>query len=111
MDFIQYCNQKKIVLAVYPPHLTHMLQPLDIVMFKPLATGYSDEVTGFMERSQGLTSMSKKDFFFLFYQAWQASFKKTMILKAFEATCLSPFNPGVILKKFNTSPSSSIASP
>jgi hypothetical protein len=51
--------------------------------------------------------MSKRDFFFLFYQAWQASFKKTMILKAFEATGLLLFNPEVILKKFNTSPSSS----
>jgi hypothetical protein len=107
MDFIEYCNQNKILLAVYPPHSTHTLQPLDVVMFKPFATGYSDEVAGFMERSQGLTSMSKRDFFSLFYQAWQASFKKTMILKAFEATGLSPFNPEVILKKFNTSPSSS----
>ncbi|KAF2006340.1 hypothetical protein P154DRAFT_456130 [Amniculicola lignicola CBS 123094] len=50
-----------------------------------------------MERSQGLTSMSKRDFFPLFYQAWQASFK---------ATGLSPFNPKVILQRFNTSSSS-----
>jgi hypothetical protein len=41
MDFIEYCDQNKILLAIYPPHSTHMLQPLDIVMFKPLATAYS----------------------------------------------------------------------
>jgi hypothetical protein len=52
-------------------------------------------------------SMSKRDFFPLFYQAWQISFKETMILKSFEATGLSPFNPKVILRRFNTSPSSS----
>jgi hypothetical protein len=107
MDFIKYCNQNRIPLAIYPPHLTQTLQPLDVVMFEPLATGYSDEVAAFMKRSQGLTSMSKKDFFPLFYQAWQASFKETTILKAFEATSLSPFNPEVILRRFNTSPSSS----
>jgi hypothetical protein len=107
MNFIEYCNQNKILLAVYPPHSTHMLQPLDVVMLKPLATGYSDEVAGFVERSQGLTLMSKRDFFPLFYQAWLASFKEMMILKAFEATGLSPFNPEVMLKTFNTSPSSS----
>jgi hypothetical protein len=46
MDFIEYCNQKKILLVVYPPHSTHTLQPLDVVMFKPLATGYSNKVAG-----------------------------------------------------------------
>jgi hypothetical protein len=92
---------------LYPPHSTHTLQPLDVVMFKPLATGYSNKVAGFMERSQGLTSMSKRDFFPLFYQAWEASFKEMTIPKAFEATGLSPFNPDVILKRFNTTSSSS----
>jgi hypothetical protein len=92
MDFIKYCNQNKILLPVYPPHSTQMLQSLDVVMFKPLATGYSNEVTGFMERSQGLTSMSKRD-------------KETTILKVFEATGLSPFDPEVVLRRFNTSSS------
>jgi hypothetical protein len=107
MDFIEYCNQNKIPLAVYPPHSTQTLQPLNVVMFKPLATGYSDKVAAFTKRSQGLTSMSKRDFFPLFYRAWQTSFKETIIPKVFEATGLSPFNPEVILRRFNTSPSSS----
>jgi hypothetical protein len=106
MDFIEYCDQNKILLAVYPPHSTHTLQPLDVCMFKPLATAYSNEVAGFMERSQGLTSISKRDFFPLFYRAWQASFKETTIVKAFEATGLSPFNSEVILRRFNTNSSS-----
>jgi hypothetical protein len=106
MDFIEYCDQNRILLAVYPPHSTHMLQALDVSMFKPLSTAYSNEVSAFMERSQGLTSMSKRDFFPLFYRAWQISFKETTILKAFEATGLLPFNPEVILKRFNTSSSS-----
>jgi hypothetical protein len=93
MDFIEYCDQNKILLAVYPPHSTYTLQPLDVVTFKPLATAYSNEVAAFMERSQDLTSMSKRGFFPLFYRAWQATFKETTILKAFEATGLSPFNP------------------
>ena len=33
--------------------------------------------------------------------AWEASFKKDTILKAFKATGLSPFQPEVILKRFN----------
>jgi hypothetical protein len=107
MDFIEYCDQNKILLAVYPPHSTHTLQPLDVITFKPLATAYSNEVTGFMERSQDLTSMSKRDFFLYFYRAWEAPFKETTILKAFKTTGLSTFNPEVILKRFNTTSSSS----
>jgi hypothetical protein len=102
MDFIEYCHQNKILLMIYPPHSTHTLQPLDVVMFKPLSSAYSDQVAAFMERCQGLTSMSKRDFYPMFMTAWEASFREGAILKAFEATGLSPFEPEVILKKFNT---------
>jgi hypothetical protein len=101
MDFIEYCDRNRILLAVYPPHSTHTLQPLDVVMFKPLSSAYSAQVASFMERSQGLTSMSKRDFYPMFIAAWEASFKKDTILKAFKATGLSPLKPEVILKRFN----------
>jgi hypothetical protein len=101
MDFIEYCDHNRILLAIYLPHLTHTLQPLDVVMFKPLSSAYSAQVASFIERSQGLTSMSKRDFYPMFIAAWEALFKKGTILKAFEATGLSPLNPEVILKRFN----------
>ena len=46
--------------------------------------------------------MSKRDFYPLFCRAWQASFAEKTIKNAFKVTGLSPFNPEVILKKFNT---------
>ena len=30
--FIEYCHQKRIILAVLPPHSTQTLQPLDVVV-------------------------------------------------------------------------------
>jgi hypothetical protein len=104
MDFIEYCDRNRILLAIYPPHSTHTLQPLDVVMFKPLSSAYSTQVSQFMERSQGLSSMSKRDFCPMFMAAWEASFKEETILKAFKATGLSPLNPEVILKRFNRQP-------
>jgi hypothetical protein len=103
-DFIDYCDQNRILLMIYPPHLTHTLQPLDVVMFKPLASAYSGQVAAFMERCQGLTSMSKRDFYPMSMTAWEVSFKEDTILKAFEATGVSPFAPEVILKRFNKQP-------
>jgi hypothetical protein len=67
MEFIDYCDQDKIFLAVFPPHSTHTLQPLDVTLFKPLSTAYSTEISSSMAWGQGLVSMSKKDFFPLFY--------------------------------------------
>jgi hypothetical protein len=51
-----------------------------------------------MERCQGLTSISQRDFYPIFIATWEASFKKDTILKAFKVTSLSPFKPEVILK-------------
>jgi hypothetical protein len=70
-------------------------------MFKPLSSAYSAQVASFMERSQGLILMSKRDFYPMFMAAWEASIKKATILKAFEATGLLPLNPEVILNRFN----------
>jgi hypothetical protein len=72
MEFIDYCDRNRILLMVYPPHSTHTLQPLDVVMFKPLSSAYSGQVAAFMERCQGLTSMSKRDFYPMFMAAWEA---------------------------------------
>jgi hypothetical protein len=108
MDFISYCDQNKILLAIYPPHSTHTLQPLDVVMFAPLAAAYKAELAAFMENSQGLTAITKRDFYRLFNAAWTSSFTEKLITKAFAATGLYPFNPDVILCRFNTAtPSSS----
>ena len=66
IDFINYCDQNKILLAILPPHSTHTLQPLDVVMFKPLSTAYSKELTTHLHNGQGLSVIKKSDFFHLF---------------------------------------------
>jgi transposase len=51
LDFIQYCNDNKILLAVFPPHLTYTLQPLDVVLFKPLSDAYSTQLSSHLHTS------------------------------------------------------------
>ena len=43
-DLIEYCDQHKILLLIFPPHATHTLQPLDVVCFKSLAQNYSNKL-------------------------------------------------------------------
>jgi hypothetical protein len=100
MDFIKYCDQNKILLAILPPHSTHTLQLLDVVMFKPLSTAYSKELTTHLHNGQGLTSIKKADFFHLFWKAWISTLTQELILRSFDATGISPFQPNVILQRF-----------
>ena len=88
------------MLAVYPPHSTHTLQPLDVVCFKPLAQNYSNQLTNHLHKSQGLVPAKKGDFFRLFWAAWVKTFTKKLIHSAFKSTGLSPWGPNVILSKF-----------
>jgi hypothetical protein len=73
-------------LLSIPPHSTHTLQPLDVVLFKLLSQAYSNELTNHLHKAQGLIAIKKGDFFSLFWSAWISSFTENLILKAFEAT-------------------------
>ncbi|KAM4063561.1 DDE superfamily endonuclease [Hirsutella rhossiliensis] len=33
MDFLEWCDQHRIIVAVFPPHSTHRLQPLDVSLW------------------------------------------------------------------------------
>jgi hypothetical protein len=43
-DFIDFCDGNRILLAIFSPHATHSLQPLDVVLFAPLLKSYSQEL-------------------------------------------------------------------
>lgn len=99
-EFLEYCHRHRILLAVYPPHSTHTLQPLDVVMFKPLSTAYSKQLQQRLFKHQGLVPVKKSDFFKLFWDAWVTSFSEKNVLSSFKSTGVSPFNPDVILRRF-----------
>jgi hypothetical protein len=100
MDFLNYCDRNRILVMVFPPHSTHTLQPLEVVMFKPLSTAYSNALTKHLHNAQGLVPITKGDFFPLFWDAWIETFQEDLILKSFEATGIWPINGEVILKRF-----------
>lgn len=86
MAFIDYCLKKRIILAIFPPHSTHTLQPLDVGLFGPLATQYSSELGSQHQASQGLLLVKKADFYSLFRSAYTKSFTEKNIISSFKAT-------------------------
>lgn len=100
MKFLNWCEQHKILLAVYPPHSTHRLQPLDVGVFAPLANYYSQELDDSVRKSEGRTTINKRDFFSLFWPAFEKAFTEQNIASAWSNTGIWPFDPQKVLKSF-----------
>jgi hypothetical protein len=100
MDFIDYCDRNRILLAIFPPHSTHTLQPLDVCVFKSLSAAYSGELSRYLHNSQGLSTVAKRDFFTLFWKSWVNIATPQLIQRAFECTGIWPPDSSTILKRF-----------
>jgi hypothetical protein len=99
MNFINWCDKNNILLAIYPPHSTHRLQPLDVALFSPLATAYTKQLEQLMQRSQNRTRVTKRDFLALFWTAFTSSFSQSNIRSAWKNTGLYPLDCQPVMLK------------
>lgn len=97
LDFLDYADRNRIIVLVLPPHATHRLQPLGVGLFSPLRKAYSLEVSNYFASRQGFVTLSKRLFYRVFKNAWEASFTKSNIEAAWQATGIWPYNPGKTL--------------
>ncbi|EED11636.1 conserved hypothetical protein [Talaromyces stipitatus ATCC 10500] len=104
MRFIEYCDRNRILLAIFPAHATRTLQPLDVALFAPLSKAYTKELRRFLDDCQGLTRLSKRDFFRLFWASWKIAFTSDNINSAFKNTGFYPFNPELAIQRFTQKP-------
>jgi len=99
MEFINSADENGIIIHILPSHTTHRLQPLDVGLFSPLSTAYSNQLNSLMHKSLGMVSMTKRFFYPLFRDAYRASFTKKNILHAFEKPGIFPVDPEKVLSK------------
>ena len=71
MKFINKCDELRILLFILPPHSTHRLQPLNVSLFAPLASYYTNGLNSLLNNSLGMVSMSKRAFWRVFWPAWK----------------------------------------
>ena len=107
MNFIEYADANRILLAVFPPHSTHRLQPLDIGLFSPLANYYSQAIDRLLNDSQGLLRLTKRDFFPCFWDAYQKAFSAKNVRSAWEKAGLYPLQPSRVIASITNQASSS----
>jgi hypothetical protein len=94
--------ENNVVLVSFPPHATHILQPLDVVIMQAFKKWLSKAVQ--LWRLHGNNSLRvlnwvaameviSRPWGTMKQSAWDATHKPTRIMKAFEETGIYPFNP------------------
>ena len=78
---VDFCLRNDIILLCLPPHSTHVLQPLDIGLFAPLATAYKANIRS-ITRLGASYSIDKVDFLEQYQKARTSAFTFSNIQKA-----------------------------
>lgn len=102
LEFIEFCVEKKIILLVLPPHRTHLLQPLDIVIFSPLARYYSAEVEDHLREKHHWLEM--EDFIVYYQNARKKALRESNTHSVWRAIGLLSYNPQKVISKLSNRP-------
>ena len=81
-------------LLKLPPHLTHLLQPLDLSVFKPMKSAWDLAVADFMRKER--RAITRRDFPSLLKIAWEKGFKPQNAVGGFRRAGISPYNHTVV---------------
>jgi len=95
LEFCQYAIEHNIELLCFPPHSTHLLQPLDVGLFSPLQKYYGKAADDHIRDTR--TGVAKGTFWSFYSTARRQAYTKQSIKSAFRKTGIHPFNPDAVL--------------
>jgi hypothetical protein len=90
LAFVRYAHQKDILIVSYASHSTHLLQPLDLVLFCPLQKAYSKAAADYTRTS--CCGVTKKDFWRFYYFAMKEAYTAENIESAWRTSGIFPLN-------------------
>ena len=80
-----FCAENGIFLYCLPPHLSHLLQPLDVGFFRSLKSAWGKECNTFKAETFGST-VTKHTFSEIFRGAWMATVRISLLVNAFRVS-------------------------
>ena len=78
----QEAKKRKVIIFCLPPHSTHVSQPLDTCVFKPLKTEWNKATHTFQSRNPGV-QITKYNFPRLLKEAWENAMLSSNICVGF----------------------------
>lgn len=90
----QFCAQHDIILYALPPNTTHILQPADVSVFKPMKQEWKNTVKNWQKRPENSNQIvTKINFCKVFEETLQNTQMQSHVVKGFRKCGLYPFNP------------------
>lgn len=94
-EALQMAEDNRIILLTFPSHTTHVLQPLDVSVYRSLKVAWSSELDMQMRKNPGKIP-SRYEFHGLFNPCYEKSFSPQIIRAGFQKTGIFPFNRNAI---------------
>lgn len=92
MEVIELAKKSNVELLALPPNLTHILQPLDVSLFRRLKAAIRRTLHARLEQ-EGRSSLNNQEFVQLTSESWNQVFTLSHIQESFGHIGLFPFNP------------------
>ena len=90
-SYMEYMQANNIEVCSFPPHCTHILQPLDDLPYAMLKRKFQKELISFNLQVAG-EKLSKQQFFRVLIPAFSGAFQPEVIRKGFHNTGIYPLN-------------------
>ena len=97
IEFAEYYEQRNIHLFAIPAHISHFLQPLNVILFQPFKHQHRQAVE--MAVRTGCINFNIIKFLHALHGIRIATFKQSSITSGWEKTGLILYNPKLILTK------------
>lgn len=96
LELSKFCNDNQIILYSLPPNTTHLMQPADVSVFRPLKVEWRKTIREWQGNSENYNSvLSKSTFCPLLNKVLQKDMTDT-IKNGFRKCGLFPFNPDAV---------------
>ena len=95
VKLIELARANNIHLLCLPSHTSHILQPLDVGVFKSFKSNFSKACSRYLAAHPGRVITTDK-LASLVAECWPNSFTAVNIMSSFKKSGVFPFNPGVV---------------
>lgn len=89
---ISLAKENEIFLFTFPPHTTHILQPLDVGVYRPLKQAWGKCLSNHMKENPA-HKPNRTDFNKLLKPAYFSAFSPETIISSFKKTGICPYMP------------------
>lgn len=95
IEVIDYAKENDIHLLTFPSHTSHLLQPLDVSVYKSLKNAWSKVMNDY-KSAHPTSAPTRFDFCRLLTPAYNHAFQSSIIMNGFRKTGIMPFNRDAI---------------